>query len=49
MFIDQMDRFIHDFFDSFVIVFIDDILIYSKKEDEHESHLRLALQVLKGH
>ena len=32
-----------------MIVFIDDIFIYSKYEDEHESNLRLALQVLKEH
>ena len=32
--------------DSFVIVFIDDILIYSKTKEDHEQHLRLTLQVL---
>ena len=32
-----------------MIVFIDDILLYSKNEDEHESHLRLALQDLNEH
>jgi hypothetical protein len=33
----------------FVIVFLDDILIYSKAEEEHEHHLRLVLQVLREH
>ena len=32
-----------------MIVFIDDILIYSKNYNDHKSHLRLALQVLKHH
>ena len=35
--------------DKFVIVFIDDILIYSRSPKEHEEHLRLALQPLKEH
>ena len=35
--------------DKFVIVFLDDILIYSKSEEEHENHLRMVLQVLREH
>jgi hypothetical protein len=35
--------------DKFVIVFLDDILVYSKFEEEHEHHLRLVLQVLREH
>ena len=35
--------------DKFVVVFIDDILIYSKNEAEHEQHLRIALQRLRDH
>ena len=36
-------------FDKFVVVFIDDILIYSKNEEEHEEHLRIVLQCLRDH
>jgi len=35
------------YLDSFVIVFIDDILIYSRSREEHEQHLRVVLQTLK--
>ncbi|WVZ80900.1 hypothetical protein U9M48_028337 [Paspalum notatum var. saurae] len=38
-----------DYLDKFVVVFIDDILIYSKTESEHEEHLRLDLQRLREH
>ena len=31
------------------MVFVDDILIYSKSEEEHEDHLRVFLQILRGH
>jgi hypothetical protein len=37
------------YLDKFVIVFIDDILIYSKDKEEHANHLRIALQVLSEH
>jgi hypothetical protein len=35
--------------DKFVVIFIDDILIYSKNEEEHEKHLRIILQRLREH
>jgi hypothetical protein len=37
------------FLDKFVMVFIDDILVYSRSEEEHEEHLHLFLQKLQGH
>jgi hypothetical protein len=43
-FVDLMNRVFHDFLDQFVVVFIDDILIYSKSLEEHEDHLRRVLQ-----
>ena len=48
-FMDLMNRVFQYYIDSFVIVFIYDILTYSKNENEYESHLRLALQVLTEH
>ena len=42
-FMDLMNRVFHEFLDQFVIVFIDDILIYSKSQEEHEEHLRIVL------
>jgi hypothetical protein len=38
-----------EYLDRFVVVFIDDILIYSKSDSEHEEHLRLVLQKLRDH
>ena len=35
--------------DKFVLVFLDDILVYSKNEKEHEEHLRLTLKLLREH
>ena len=48
-FIDLMNRILRDYLESFVIVFIDDIFIYSKNEDDNKSHIRLALKLLKKH
>ncbi|GKB08356.1 putative reverse transcriptase domain-containing protein [Tanacetum coccineum] len=47
MFMDLMNRVCKQYFDKFVIVFIDDILIYSKNKEEHEEHLKLILELLK--
>ncbi|KAL0559513.1 hypothetical protein IC582_004126 [Cucumis melo] len=48
VFMDLMNRVFKDFQDSFVIVFIDDILIYSKTEAEHEEHLHQVLETLRA-
>nr|XP_009591084.1 uncharacterized protein LOC104088153 [Nicotiana tomentosiformis] len=46
-FMDLMNRVFKPFLDTFIIVFIDDILVYSKSKDEHVEHLEIALQTLK--
>jgi hypothetical protein len=48
-FIYLMNKVFIDYLDKFVVVFIDDILVYSRSEEEHEEHLRLALQKLQEH
>ncbi|GJR21115.1 putative reverse transcriptase domain-containing protein [Tanacetum coccineum] len=47
VFMDFMNRMCKPFLDKFVIVFIDDILIYSKNKKEHEEHLKEILELLK--
>ncbi|CAJ2644645.1 unnamed protein product [Trifolium pratense] len=47
VFMEYMNRIFHSFLDKFVVVFIDDILVYSKSEEEHKEHLRIVLQILK--
>ncbi|GJU85338.1 putative reverse transcriptase domain-containing protein [Tanacetum coccineum] len=47
VFMDLMNRVWATYLDKFVIVFIDDILIYSKNKEEHEEHLKLILELLK--
>jgi hypothetical protein len=44
VFMDTMNRVFHDYLDQFIVVFIDDILIYSKTPEEHKKHLRKALE-----
>ena len=41
-----MNNIMHKYLDNFVVVFIDDILIYSKTEEEHKEHLKIVLQEL---
>ena len=48
-FMDLMDRVFQPYLGRFVMVFVDDILIYSKSEEKHEGHLRIVLQVLRDH
>jgi hypothetical protein len=47
VFMDTMNKVFHDYLDQFIIVFIDDILIYSRTSEEHEKHLRKALETLR--
>jgi len=47
VFMEYMSRIFHAYFDKFVVVFINDILIYSNNEEEHAEHLKIVLQVLK--
>jgi hypothetical protein len=46
-FMNLMNSVFMDYLDKFVVVFIDDILIYSQSEEEHASHLRMVLQRLR--
>ena len=48
-FMHLMNRVFQNYLDSFVIVFVDGILVYSKNEGDHMVHLRVALQTLKEH
>ncbi|TYK22952.1 reverse transcriptase [Cucumis melo var. makuwa] len=47
IFMDLMNRIFHQYLDQFVIVFIDDILVYSVDRESHEEHLRIVLQTLR--
>jgi hypothetical protein len=44
-----MNKVFMEYLDKFVVVFIDDILVFSKNEEEHAEHLRLVLQKLREH
>lgn len=45
-FMDLMNRVFHEYLDQCVVVFIDDILVYSQTEEKHDTHLRTMLQIL---
>ncbi|XP_015616785.1 transposon Tf2-1 polyprotein [Oryza sativa Japonica Group] len=48
-FMNLMNKVFMEYLHKFVVVFIDDILIYSRTKEEHEEHLRLALKKLREH
>ena len=48
-FMNMMNKVFMEFLDKFAVVFIDDILVYSKNEEEHKEHLRLVLGKLREH
>ena len=45
----MMNNIFSKYLDEFVLVFIDDILVYSKSKEEHEEHLGIVLRVLREH
>ena len=48
-FMDLMHRVFQPYLDQFVMVFVDEILIYSQLEEEYDDHLRIVLQLLRDH
>lgn len=48
-FMNLMNKVFMEYLDKFVVVFIDDILIFSKNEEEYKEHLRLVLEKLREH
>ena len=48
-FMDLMHRVFQPYLDQFVMVFVNEILIYSQSEEEHEDHLRVVLQLMRDH
>jgi hypothetical protein len=44
-----MNKVFMEYLDKFIVVFIDDILVYSRSEEKHEDHLCLVLQKLRDH
>ena len=46
-FMDLMNRVFHPYLDQFIVVFIDDILVYSKDAQEHEQYLKIVLRILR--
>jgi len=48
-FMDYMNKILWPYLDQFVVVFIEDLLIYSESREEHAEHLRVVLGILKEH
>ena len=48
-FMDLMHKVFQPYLDQFVVVFVDNILIYSQSKEEHKDHLRIVLQALREH
>ena len=48
-FMDLMHRVFQPYIDQFIVVFVDDILVFSQSKEEHEDHLRVILQILRDH
>jgi hypothetical protein len=48
-FMNLMNKVFMEYLDKFVVVFIDDILVYSKNKEEHMDHLHMVLQKLREH
>ena len=48
-FMDLMHRVFQPYLDRFIVVFVDNISIYSKFEEDHEGHLKIVLQTLREH
>jgi hypothetical protein len=44
-----MNKVFMEYLDKFIVVFIDDVLVYSRNEEEHMEHLHLVLQILREH
>ena len=49
VFMDYINQIFRPYLDKFVMVFINDILIYSHNKEEHADHLRIVLEVLREH
>jgi len=49
LFMNLMNRVFQPYLDKFMVIFIDDILVHSNSFEEHEGHLRQALQTLRNH
>ncbi|GKG26153.1 putative reverse transcriptase domain-containing protein, partial [Tanacetum coccineum] len=47
IFMDLINSVFHEYLENFVIVFSDDLLVYSKTSEEHEDHLRIVLEILR--